>query len=307
MPLHPQAKSFLDLIAKKNAPPWEDLAPSVSRTMFNGLTALFGEGPDLHDVRNQTIAAGTPVRIYRPSSGSPLPAIMYFHGGGWVLGNIETHDALCRHLALASGSAVISVDYRLAPEHPFPAAFDDCYEATQYVSKHAGELGLDPNRIAVAGDSAGGNLAAAVTLKARDEDAPKIHSQWLIYPVLEANFDTASYMDFATDHGLTRQTMQFFWNQYVRKKTDRSNPYAAPLKTDHLNGLPFTQIITAECDVLRDEGEQFATVLKEAGVEVEHTRYEGMPHGFMHFATAFNDATKAMGELGEAMKSRFQN
>ena len=305
MPLHPQAKSFLDLVAKKNAPPWEELAPSVSRTMFNGLTAFFGERPDLHDVRDQTIAGHIPVRCYHPSSGSALPVIMYFHGGGWVLGNIETHDTLCRQLALASGCAVISVDYRLAPEHPFPAAFDDCYEATQYVSKHAGELGLDPNRIVVAGDSAGGNLAAAVTLKARDKGTPNIHSQYLIYPVLEANFDTASYKDFATDHGLTRQTMQFFWNQYVQKEADRSNPYAAPLRADHLHGLPFTQIITAECDVLRDEGEQFATLLKKAGVEVELIRYEGMLHGFMHFAAAFDDGQRAIDQLGQAIKRRF--
>ena len=305
MPLHPQARSFLDLVAKKNAPPWESLAPSVSRSMFNGLTEFFGQGPELNDISDKVIADKVPVRIYRPDSKPCLPAIMYFHGGGWVLGNIETHDAMCRHLAKDSGSMVISVNYRLAPEHPFPAAFDDCYEATRYVSHHAAELGVDPTHIAVAGDSAGGNLAAAVTLKAREEGTPNIHSQWLIYPVLEANFDTVSYKEFAIDHGLTRRTMQFFWDQYSKKKTDRSTAYAAPLKADHLRDLPFTQIITAEYDVLRDEGEQFARLLKKAGVEVELIQYDGMLHGFMHFAAAFDEGKRALAELGKAMNTRF--
>lgn len=307
MPLHPQARSFLDLVAKKNAPPWEDLDPSVSRTMFNGLTDFFGQGPELKSVSDKTIADRIPIRIYRPSSSSHLPAIMYFHGGGWVLGNIETHDALCRRLAKESGSMVISVDYRLAPEHPFPAAFNDCYEATQYVANHAAEFGIDPERFALAGDSAGGNLAAAVTLKSLNDNMPTIHSQWLIYPVVEAKFDTASYQDFARDHGLTRSTMQFFWNQYAHSAKDRSNPYAAPMRAGTLKGLPFTQIITAEYDVLRDEGEQYAQRLKDAGVDVELVRFDGMLHGFIHFAAAFDDGKRALMDLGRAMQSRFRN
>lgn len=307
MPLHPQAQSFLDLIAKKNAPPWEDLEPVVSRTMFNDLKAFFGEGPEHCTVSDQTINGNIPVRIYRPSTTSPLPAVMYFHGGGWVLGNIETHDALCRQLAVASNSVVFNVDYRLAPEHPFPTAFDDCFEATRFVSNHAEDLGVDPGKIAVAGDSAGGNLAAVVALKARDFGSPNIHSQWLIYPVIEPNFNSDTYRQFASNYGLTLETMKYFWDQYVPNEKDRMHPYAAPVRAENLKGLPFTQIITAEYDVLREEGEIYGAKLKEAGVNIELIQYDGMLHGFMHFSAAFDDGKQAVLDLGNAMKSRFES
>ena len=246
-----------------------------------------------------------PVRIYRPTPDKGLPAVLYFHGGGWVLGNVETHDTLCRHLAKISGSVIVSVDYLLAPDHPFPAAFEDCFEATRYVAKHPEEFGVDAERMGVCGDSAGGNLAAAVTLKAHENDAFQLDSQWLIYPVIEPDFESASYRKFAEGHGLTKHIMRWFWYQYVPCKDDRKNRFASPKFAQSLEGLPYSYVITAEYDVLRDEGEIYAKNLKSAGVPVELIRYDGALHGFMHFAAVFDDGQRAVKELGQAMKERF--
>jgi acetyl esterase len=229
MPLHPQAQAFLKAIENQNAPGWDEIPPAEGRQIFAGFTDLFGDGPELHQIEDLKIEDRLPVRIYRPTSNTNLPVVVYFHGGGWVLGNIETHDTICRRLAEISVSVIVSVDYRLAPEYPFPAAFDDCLEAVEYVSKNADCLGIDKTRIAVCGDSAGGNLAAAVALKIRDQDTFKLDSQWLIYPVIEPDFETSSYQMFADDHGLTRHIMRWFWDQYVPVTNDRQNPYASPI------------------------------------------------------------------------------
>lgn len=305
MPLHPQARSFLDVIAAQNAPGWDEIPPVEGRQIFAGFTDLFGEGPELHHIEDQRIEDRIPIRIYRPSPKEDLPVVLYFHGGGWVLGSIETHDALCRHLAVASESAIISVDYRLAPEHSFPSAFDDCYEATQYVLTNADRLRVNSAKTAVCGDSAGGNLAAAVALKARDFCDIKLDSQWLIYPVIEPQFESDSYQEFAEDHGLTRHIMRWFWDQYASTSKDRKNPYASPGCAKTLEGLPYSHIVTAEYDVLRDEGENYSEKLKAAAVPVELIRYDGALHGFMHFASAFDDGQRAVKELGLAMKKRF--
>ena len=307
MPLHPQAQAFLKAIANQGAPGWDELPPAESRYIFSGFTDLFGDGPPLHHVENLAIEDRLPIRIYRPSTNGKLPVVLYFHGGGWVLGNIETHDALCRHLAAISEAVIVSVDYRLAPESPFPAAFDDCLEATQYVVKHADRLGVDPARIAVCGDSAGGNLAAAVALKARDQAAFKLDSQWLIYPVIEPNFESVTYHMFAEDHGLTRHIMRWFWDQYVPRPADRQNPYASPCTAETLVGLPYSHVVTAEYDVLRTEGENYAERLKDAQVPIDLIQCEGALLGFMQFAEAFDDGKRAVKELGLAMKRRFSN
>jgi acetyl esterase len=302
MPLHPQAKAFLNSLAAKHGPSWTQMSPAEARTAYNSLTELIDTGPDLHHIEDCFLHGKVPARIYRPSTIRPLPVVMYFHGGGWELGNIGTHDTLCRRLAQGSGCAIVSVDYRLAPEHPFPAALDDCCAATRSISENAADLGFDPNRIAVCGDSAGGNLAACTALKLRDEKGPKLHSQWLIYPVIEANFETGSYQAFAKDHGLTRAEMQWFWSQYVPKAEDRGNPCVAPIFAESLAGLPPAHILTAEYDVLRDEGEAYAARLKAAGVPVTLQRYDGMLHGFVHFCEPFDDGKRAVNELAYAIK-----
>lgn len=302
MPLHPQAKAFVEALAAKHGPGWAEMTPAEARKAYDGLKELVGTGPELHQIEDRTLPGMLPVRIYRPSAERPLPAVMYFHGGGWELGNIATHDTLCRRLAQGSGCAVVSVDYRLAPEHRFPAALEDCCAATRYIAEHAAEIGADPSRIAVCGDSAGGNLAACVALKVRDEKGPKLHSQWLIYPVIEANFESGSYKAFATDHGLTRAEMEWFWDQYVPNAEDRTNPYVAPILAKSLVGLPAAHVLTAEYDVLRDEGEAYAAKLKAAGVPVTLQRYDGMLHGFVHFCEPFDDGKRAVAELGHALK-----
>lgn len=307
MPLHPEAQAFRDEVAAKNAPGWNELPPGESREIFNGFNAMFGVGPEVYAVRDLQTDSGVPLRMYRPSKAAVLPALLYFHGGGWVLGNIGTHDALCRGLANASGRAVVAVDYRLAPEHPYPAAFDDCYEATELVAASAAQLGVDAARIAVGGDSAGGNLAAAVALRARDArragevDPPQIERQVLIYPVVEPNFESGSYQEFATNHVLTQESMRWFWNQYVGERPPTELPYAALMNAD-LSDLPPAIVLTAEYDVLRDEGEQYAARLGTAGCAVEHRRFPGMLHGFVHFSGLFQDGLAAIEHLGEYLK-----
>ena len=245
------------------------------------------ELPDIAGVEERTIpgpdgAPDLPVRVYRPRlDGAPLPVVVFFHGGGWVLCDLDTHEITCRQLANGTDAVVVSVDYRLAPEHPFPAAVEDAYAATTWAHAHAAELGGDPTRLAVAGDSAGGNLAAAVPLMARDRGGPPIIFQVLVYPALERSFDTASYRDNAEGYFLTTLQMRWYWEQYLGDDDDAAaHPYAAPLRAASLQGLPPAYIVTAEYDPLRDDGEAYGRRLEEAGVPADVRRYDGMFHGF---------------------------
>jgi acetyl esterase len=275
MPLTKQAQAFLDFIAQQKPPGWEELTPAQGREAFGGLTDLFGDGPEIAHVEDRTLLSCIGVRIYSDadqSNGERLkqPAVMFFHGGGWVLGNVGTHDALCRRIAKASGCTLISVDYSLSPEARFPIALQECYRATQYVAEHSDEFGVRPASLAVAGDSAGGNLAASVAIKARDEDGPSIQLQVLIYPVIEPNFETESYQQFAVNHGLSKATMQYFWQQYLGDES--ATPLSAPSRTSSLADLPAAHVVTAEYDVLRVEGEAYAAKLAEAGVPTTSRR-----------------------------------
>lgn len=287
MVLHPKAVEFIKAAAESDIPPWTEMEPPRSRQIFASFNALWGEGPSVKSVEDVWLDDKLPLRVYRPA-GQPddcqLPAVVYFHGGGWVLGSIASHDALCRKIANAAKRIVISVDYRLAPEAPYPAAFDDCDSATRWIVKHALELGIDPARIAVAGDSAGGNLAAAVALHTAVENGPILDAAVLIYPVIEANFETKSYLDYAQDHGLTRQTMRWFWQQYVGENVSAKH---ASLMHRSLESMPAALVLTAEYDVLRDEGEQFAELLQQASRPVQLKRYAGMLHGFVHYGGFF--------------------
>lgn len=314
MTLHPTAQALLESIKLQNGPAWPELPVEESRATFDSLTHLFGQGPDVDRVVDLKTDSGVPVRCYYPqqeqgSASSPqqkLPCVMYFHGGGWVLGNIETHDTLCRFLSNASHRVVCSVDYGLAPENKYPVAIDDCHEATQYIARHSERLDIDAQRLAVAGDSAGGNLAAAVCLKVRDKQADhdgaaQIEKQVLIYPVIDTDFDTDSYEEFATDHMLTRETMQWFWEQYlgsdVAKRRDTAE-YAC-LGSAQLESLPPSLILLAEYDVLRSEGEMFAESLARAGNNVNSSVYPGMLHGFVHHLGLFADGKKAIQEIAD--------
>jgi acetyl esterase/lipase len=246
-------------------------------------------------------AAGVPARLYRPSGGT-LPLLIYFHGGGWVVGSVANSDNFCRALANRGGCAVLSVDYRLAPEHRYPTAADDAQRATEWATTHATELGVDASRIAVGGSSAGGNLAAVVALRARGR-GPVLRAQLLHVPVTDHDFTTGSYRAFGTGHGLTEAAMRWFWGHYLPDEKRRDEPDASPLHAKGLRGLPPALFVAAECDPLRDEGRAYAARLREAGVPVRALEYPGMVHGFMSWASALPAARRAFDEVGTALRT----
>ena len=237
------------------------------------------------------------LRIYTPKADSPYPLVVFFHGSGFVLCSLDTHDGMCRNLCAGADCVVVSIDYRLAPEHKFPAGLDDCVAATRWAIEHAREFGADPARTVVAGDSAGGNLAAATALRLRDENGPALRSQLLIYPVTDYHTPgTPSYAENAEGYGLTRDTMKWFWGHYVTDAADAANPYASPLRAADLRGLPPALVQTAEYDPLRDEGELYAAQLRETGVPVVLSRWAGMNHGFLFWVGVVDRAAEAMAE-----------
>jgi acetyl esterase len=309
MSLDPQVKALLDaMAANTDQPRLIDLPPPAAREMYRAMgTALDLQGVPIGKVEDRTVpgpGGDIPVRIYTPvAAGGTGPVLIYFHGGGWVIGDLETHDTLCRTLANEAGMKVIAVDYRLAPEHPFPAAFDDCFAVAKWVEKNSSEIGIDPNRIAVAGDSAGGNLAAAVSLQAKAEKGPHIAFQLLIYPVTDAPSDTGSYTSFAEGHFLERSGMDWFWNHYVLASgADAGDQRHSPLRAASLAGLPPAYVVTAGFDVLRDEGKAYADALKKAGVAVEYVNYEGMIHGFFNLQGAIDLSRDAVKAAAKALK-----
>ncbi|QDT02231.1 Carboxylesterase NlhH [Rubripirellula lacrimiformis] len=308
MPLHPQAQAFADMVAQQDSAGWEDQRPEEARIAFAGMTERFGDAPDLARVEDHDAGDGVRIRVYGHDADSPSAAVVFFHGGGWVLGNLESHDAVCRRLAAFSKCTVVAVDYRLAPENPFPGPVDDCYAALKHIVDHCDALSIDPNRIAVAGDSAGANLAIAVAMKARDEDGPTLQFQLLLYPVIEPKFETQTYVQFAQGYGLTRATMQYFWQQYLGAAPGESPaskmPLAVPSKAISLAGLPPTHVVTAEYDVLRDEGESFARLLSDDGVPTTLRRYDGMLHGFIHFAGLFDTGVLATEDVATILRKK---
>ena len=310
MPLDPQARVLLDKLAAAEAPPLQDMTVDEARLANLKLFATRGEPEAVQAVDNRSIpgpAGGIPVRLYTPHGTGPFPVLVFFHGGGWVVGNLETHDAQCRALANGAACLVVSVDYRLAPEHKFPAAIDDCDAATQWVAEHAAELNGDPARIAVGGDSAGGNLAAVVALRCRDRGTPYLLFQLLVYPATDMRCDTVSHRDNADGYLLTHDAIVWFKNHYLRSAADMSNPEASPLLASSLDDLPPALMITAEFDPLRDEGEAYAARLQEAGVPVVLRRYDGMIHGFFNLGTALDQGQEAMAACSAALRQVFQS
>jgi acetyl esterase len=306
MPLDPQVQKLLDQMARANLPPYEELTPQRAREQML-LGSLFQEEPPpiraVEDFDVQGPGGPIPIRLYRPLREGVLPAVVFFHGGGWVMGSIKTHDLYCHQLTNASELPVISVEYRLAPEHKFPAAVEDAYAATCWVAEHAEQIGSDPSRLAVAGDSAGGNLAAAVSLMARDRGCPSLAFQVLLYPVVDFDFDTASYRENASGYHLTRAGMIWAWQHYLARDLDGYLPYASPLRADDLSGLPPALVITAEFDPLRDEGEAYARRLQQAGVPVTLRRYDGMIHGFARRTNLLDKAREALREIATSLRA----
>jgi acetyl esterase len=300
MPVHPEAQGLLDALAEAGLPATEEMTVPNARAATAGFLALQGEPVEVASVLDRTVpgpAGEIPVRVYTPAGEGPLPVVVYFHGGGWVIGDLEVVDQPCRQLASAAGAIVVSVDYRLAPEHRYPAAFDDSYAATVWVGAHAAEIGGDPARLAVAGDSAGGNLAAAVALAARDRGGPELAAQLLIYPVTDFNFGTASYQDNREGYLLTKGSMQWFWAHYLGAQDLDKDPYACPLRADSLVGLPPAYVATSEYDPLRDEGEAYARRLEEAGVAVTAKRFDGLLHGFFWMLAAVPSAAGVLDDM----------
>lgn len=250
-----------------------------------------GHPPEIAGVEDLNIpgpAGEIPIRVYTPEATGPVPIVVFYHGGGWVVGSIDSYDNMARFLAKKSSSVVVSVGYRLAPEHPFPAAPEDAYSALEWVSRNSGAIGGDPDRIAVAGDSAGGNLAAVVALMSRDRGGPELYYQVLIYPVTDVSrMDTESYENFAEGFFLTRSEMEWFRSQYLPDEKDWVHPYASPLLAEDHAGLPPAMIITAQFDPLRDEGEAYAHKLHEDGVPVDLVSYQAVIHGFMTLEVVF--------------------
>ena len=303
MPLDPQAQAILDA---GGVPVVHELSPEEARIACEAIVDALGEPPPLPGVEDRSIPAphgDIAVRVYTPEGSEPFPALVYFHGGGWVVGSIAQLDITCRHLAIYSGCKILSVDYRLAPEHKYPAAPEDCYAATKWIAEHAVEFGIDAGRLAVGGDSAGGNLAAVVALMARDRGGPPLAFQLLVYPVTDMDFETQSYREYGgTGEVLPRATMEYFWGHYLNDPSEASEPYASPLRAPDLAGLPPALVITAEVDVLRDEGEAYARRLQDAGVPTTLSRYDGMFHAFFQLPSLLDKGMDAVREAGAALR-----
>jgi acetyl esterase len=295
MPLDPQAKRYLEHVAVLGFPPVEEQSPEDARRQSEASAdALFGPKEEVRSIKD-TVVEGVPVRIYTPGSidvGAP-PTLIYLHGGGWVVGSVNTHDGICRALANRSHCQVISVDYRLAPEHPFPAAVDDTWTVTRWALEHA-------PRVAVAGDSAGGNLAAVAAMRARDAGLP-LALQVLIYPVMDYAFNTRSYQDNAQGYGLTAAAMRHYWSCYLGD-AEGTQPEASPLRAPSLAGMAPALIVVCEYDPLHDEGVAFARRLRAEGVEVQLSEYRGMIHGFARLGAFIDRARDVLDECATAVR-----
>jgi acetyl esterase len=311
MPLHPQAKAIVEQMADGGRP-IHKLTPAEVRAerarTAAARAALAAPFQKLQRVEDRTVPGPgdpIPVRIYWPSEGSRLPLLVYFHGGGWVFGNIEAVDRTCRVLAAAARCVVVNVDYRLAPEHKFPAAAEDAYAVTAYVAQHPEQFACDPGRIGVGGDSAGGNLAAVACLMARDRGGPPLAFQLLVYPLTDYDDNRPSLEEHADGPLLTRAAIQYFWNHYVSSAEEGRHPYASPMNAVSLAKLPPALVITAECDPLRDQGEAYARRLEQADVPVILKRYEGAMHVFFQMSGALDSGRTALADAAAALRQAF--
>jgi len=304
--LLPEIRSLLDQQATSGRPPLHHQSVEQARAFHVAdAAALNGPPAPVAAVADRLVpgpAGELPVRVYTPEGSPPFPIVVFFHGGGWVVGTLDTYDPLCRALAAATPAVVVSVDYRLAPEHRWPAAVEDAYAATEWASRNAAALGGAQHRLAVAGDSAGGNLAAVVALGARDRGGPAIALQLLVYPVLDVAGGTASWQEYADGYHLTADGMRWYWDHYLGG-ADGAAPDASPLRAAFVGGLPPALVIGAEYDILRDEGEAYAARLAEAGVDATASRHAGVVHGFVRWRAVTGAAEDALQEAAAALRS----
>lgn len=306
MALIPEIEKYLATRAASGAPEVWQAPVAVSREGTYSKIALAGVPEKIFSIQDRYIPGPTAdlhVRIYRPSEAKNLPALVFFHGGGWVLSFLDASDAALISLAKLSGSVVIAVNYQKAPEHPYPIPFNDCYSTYLWVHRNAQYLGINPQKVGLGGDSAGGNLASAVALKIRDTAGPSAAYQLLIYPCNERNFDTDSYLAFATGNGLSRQGMQWFWEQYLQGDVHDHDPYACPSTAKDFTNLAPAIIVTAEFDPLRDDGVKYERLLREAGVRTYYKEYKGMIHGFAGLGAVTPIADVALKDCAEIIVS----
>lgn len=289
MPLAAEYEAlFAQLAEGPPMPALSDMTPAEGREMYRAMRPVNPELP-IHDTRDIVIngpLGEIPLRIYTPQGAGPFGVLMYFHGGGWVIGDRDTCDAACREIATLGNLVVVSVDYRMAPEHVYPAAVQDCYAATQWAAENASALNGN-GKLGVAGESAGGNLSAVVALQARDEAGPAIAFQCLLYPVVDCDLTRGSYAENGEGYLLETATMQWFWDTYCPDETARAEPHASPLRAESLANLPPALVVTAEFDPLRDEGEAYAAALTAAGGNARAVRYDGLVHDFLGMAAVF--------------------
>jgi acetyl esterase len=302
-----QTQAIIDMLDAMGGPSIETMSVTEARAMMDAFPR--GAGPEVGSVADITIPGpdgnAIPARVYRPKGEGPFPVLCYFHGGGWVIGSADQADTTTRRLCDLAGCVVVSPDYRLAPEHPFPAAVDDCYAVTSWAADHIGAHDGDPTRLAVSGGSAGGNLAAVVALMARDRGGPELCFQFLEYPITAPDLDTSSYRANADGFLLTLAAMAWFWDCYVPDVDRRTDPLVAPLLAESLAGLPPALVITAEYDPLRDEGEAYGAALEAAGVPTTITCYDGVMHGFFGMHGMIDEADTAQREAAAALRTAF--
>lgn len=310
MSVHPQVAQYLEEVAKIEVPPFEEMTPELIRSTLT-------PSPEPHfpakNIENLTLSindAHIPIRLYTPQykhedSVPELPALVFFHGGGWVMGTLDAYDGVCQDLAGTAGCKIISVDYRMAPEYPYPVPFEDAYAATEWISSNASDLEIDQDNIAVGGDSAGGNLAAAVALKARQSKSLNLVYQMLVYPVTNYQFDTESYQKYGINYFLTKRAMEWFWDQYLPDESAGREVFASPLRCKDLSGLPDSLVITAGYDPLYSEAVQYAEQMRQSGNSVEHINYEDMIHGFFRRSDLYDRAFEAVQLAGQKLNEVF--
>jgi acetyl esterase len=312
MPVDPQMQQVLERVAKSVLPPFCTVSAQEARRLYKETRAVLSPPvPEVGAVRDLAAsgpAGPIPLRLYRglgTAAGVPLPVLVYFHGGGWTIGDLDTHDIVCRTLANNAGCALVAADYRLGPEHKFPAAVEDCIAVTRWVAQQAGALGVDAARIAVGGDSAGGNLATVVAITLRDAGGPPLAFQALVYPATDQRMDTASHAKFGKGYLLTRDNMLWFRDNYLRRG-DYDDWRASPLRADDLTRLPPAHIITAGYDPLLDEGRAYSERLVAAGVPVLYECFEGLAHGFLTMGGVVAAANHALYRLGQSLAQAFK-
>jgi acetyl esterase/lipase len=313
MALDGDAARVLEMVRLSGRPPFETVTPTQARALFlGGREILQPDPPPVAEIRELTITGPDgvtlPLRLYRgvgTAAQTKLPALVFFHGGGWVVGDLDSHDTMCRQIANAAGCAVVAVDYRLAPEHKFPAAVEDCWAATEWVAANGDALGIDGTCVAVGGDSAGGNLTAVISLLARDRGGPHLRSQVLLYPALDFGMNRASHHRFAEGHLLTLATMRWFADAYLCGPQDAADWRASPLRAPDLSGLPRAYVLTAGYDPLCDEGTAYARRLEENGVAVQHRHMPGQIHGFLLMGKIIRSAGPALDEIAAALNAAF--